>query len=57
MGLATKVGRAIFPTYDAVITPKFVGGMNGFARDLGILDRDVPYDAVVATQFRAFWTG
>jgi hypothetical protein len=25
--------------------------MNQFARDVGILDRDVPYEAVVATQF------
>jgi NitT/TauT family transport system substrate-binding protein len=67
VGLATGVGRKLFPPaqaeliaelirrdlpyYDARITPEFVAGMNAFARDLGILAGDVPYDRVVATQF------
>jgi ABC-type nitrate/sulfonate/bicarbonate transport system substrate-binding protein len=69
LGLATKVGRKLFPAteagliaelirrdlpyYDARISPQFVAGMNGFARDLGLLQGDVPYEQVVATQFAA----
>jgi NitT/TauT family transport system substrate-binding protein len=65
VGLATGIGRKLFPPaeaeliaelirrdlpyYDARITPQFVAGMNAFARDLGILDGDVPYDRVVAS--------
>jgi NitT/TauT family transport system substrate-binding protein len=64
VGLATGIGRKLFPPaeaeliaelirrdllyYDARITPAFVAGMNAFARDLGILEGDVPYDRVVA---------
>jgi NitT/TauT family transport system substrate-binding protein len=71
VSLATKAGRALFPAaeaeliadivrrdlpyYDATIAPDFVAGMNQFARDVGILDREVPYEAVVATQFSALW--
>jgi len=70
-GLATKAGRALFPPaeaeliagivqrdvpyYDASISPAFVTGMNAFARNAGILDRDVPYEAVVATGMRSLW--
>jgi len=62
--LATKAGRALFPPreaeliadivrrdlpyYDPSISRETVAGMNAFARDVGILDRDVPYEAVVA---------
>jgi NitT/TauT family transport system substrate-binding protein len=69
--LATKAGRALFPAaeaeliagivqrdlpyYDATISPEFVAGMNAFARDIGILDRDVAYDAVVASGVRELW--
>jgi NitT/TauT family transport system substrate-binding protein len=71
--LATKVGRKLFPPteaaliaelirrdlpyYDARITKEFVAGMNAFARDLGILATDVPYERVVATQFAALAAG
>jgi NitT/TauT family transport system substrate-binding protein len=67
VGLATGIGRKLFPPaeaeliaelirrdlpyYDATITPKFITGMNTFARDLGILAADVPYERVVATEF------
>jgi NitT/TauT family transport system substrate-binding protein len=67
VGLATALGRKLFPPaeaeliaelirrdlpyYDGRISPEFVVGMNAFARDLGILQGDVPYDHVVATQF------
>jgi NitT/TauT family transport system substrate-binding protein len=67
VGLATGIGRKLFPPaeaeliaelirrdlpyYDARITKEFVAGMNAFARDLGLLEGDVPYERVVATQF------
>jgi NitT/TauT family transport system substrate-binding protein len=69
LGLATEVGRKLFPPaeaeliaelirrdlpfYDARISPEFVAGMNAFARDLGLLKGAVPYEQVVATQFAA----
>ena len=37
------------------ITPEFVAGMNAFARSMGILSGDVPYERVVATQFAHLW--
>jgi ABC-type nitrate/sulfonate/bicarbonate transport system substrate-binding protein len=68
--LAAKVGAALFPGeaehivtlvrrdlpyYEAKLTSEFVTGMNRFARALGILDVDVPYSSVVATQFSNLW--
>jgi NitT/TauT family transport system substrate-binding protein len=69
--LATGVGRKLFPPqeaeliaelirrdlpyYGAKITPEFVAGMNGFARDIGILKGEVPYERVVATQLAPLW--
>jgi len=68
---ATEVGRKVFPPdeaeliaelirrdlpyYDASISPTFVAGMNQFSRDVGILAGDVPYEAIVATQFSHSW--
>jgi len=70
---ATEVGRKLFPRaeaaliaelirrdlpfYDAAISPEFVAGMNQFARDLGILHGEVPYQRVVATRFAPLWHG
>ena len=67
VSLATGVGRKLFPPeeaeliaelirrdlpyYDARITPEFVAGMNAFAREMGILSGDVPYERIVATRF------
>jgi ABC-type nitrate/sulfonate/bicarbonate transport system substrate-binding protein len=64
VNLATQVGRKLFPPgqaeliaqlirrdlpyYDTTISREFVAGMNRFARDLGILDTEVPYEQVVA---------
>jgi NitT/TauT family transport system substrate-binding protein len=72
VSLATIVGRKLFPPaeadliaelirrdlpyYDAKLTPEFVAGMNAFARDIGILQGDVPYERVVATQFAPLWS-
>jgi NitT/TauT family transport system substrate-binding protein len=71
VSLATSVGRKLFPPeqaeliadlirrdlpyYDAKITPEFVAGMNAFARDIGILKGEVPYEDVVATQLAPLW--
>ena len=68
---AGEVGRKLFPAaeaelivdlirrdlpyYDASISETFVAGMNQFARELGILAGEVPYEKVVATQFRDLW--
>lgn len=68
---ATEVGRKLFPPdaaaliaelirrdlpyYDPSISPGFVVGMNRAARDVGILQGDVPYDKVVAAQFADLW--
>src|SRR5262249_936757 len=49
--------RPDLPYYDAAISPEFVAGMNRFARDIGILHGEVPYDRVVATRFAALWHG
>ncbi len=70
---ATEIGRKLFPPdaaaliaelirrdlpyYDPSISPEFVAGMNAFARDVGILRGDPPYEKVVATQFAALWRG
>src|SRR5256884_655102 len=71
--LATQVGRKLFPPteaeliaelirrdlpfYDASISRTFVAGMNQFARELGILKDDVPYEEVVVGQFGSLWAG
>ena len=68
---ATEVGRKLFPPseaeliaelirrdlpyYDASISRDFVAGMNQFSRDIGILNGDVPFESVVATQFAQLW--
>jgi len=65
VALATQIGRKLFPPaeaeliselirrdlpyYDTTISQDFVAGMNQFARDVGILSGDVPYQAIVAT--------
>ncbi|HEY3305231.1 MAG TPA: ABC transporter substrate-binding protein [Candidatus Binatia bacterium] len=68
---ATEIGRRIFPPaeaeliaelirrdlpyYDATISEETVVQMNRFAQDMGLLSKPVPYDRVVATQFRNLW--
>ena len=62
--LASKIGRKLFPPteaefiaelirrdlpyYDTTISRDFVAGMNQFARDVGILSGDIPYEKIVA---------
>jgi ABC-type nitrate/sulfonate/bicarbonate transport system substrate-binding protein len=54
-GLIVELIRRDLPYYAASISPSFVSGMNRFARDLGLLDGDVVYEDVVATQFAPLW--
>jgi NitT/TauT family transport system substrate-binding protein len=70
-GLATEVGRRLFPAeeaavisdiiardvafYDAHVSPATVTGLNAFAQAAGLLDEPVAYDDLVATQFQEFW--
>ena len=64
VSLAAGIGRKLFPPaeaeliaelirrdlpyYDTTISRDFVAGMNQFARDIGILSGDVPYEKIVA---------
>jgi ABC-type nitrate/sulfonate/bicarbonate transport system substrate-binding protein len=66
VALATGIGRKLFPAseaeliaelirrdlpyYQPTISREFVTGMNQFARDVGILDGEVPYERIVAPQ-------
>lgn len=52
--IVTLVRRDL-PFYQAHLSRDFVTGMNRFARDIGILDQDVPYEAVVAERFSSLW--
>ena len=70
---ATQVGRKLFPPqeaeliaelirrdlpyYDPTISPEFVAGMSQFARDVGILKGQLPYEQAVTTQFSKEWAG
>lgn len=71
VGRATAIGEKLFspseakliaqvierdlPFYDPAIPEGFVEGMNAFALDMGLLDRAVPYDRLVATEFSELW--
>jgi ABC-type nitrate/sulfonate/bicarbonate transport system substrate-binding protein len=72
IGRATEVGEKIFsaadaamigdvvardlPFYSAAVTEEFVAGMNRFAVDMGLMESELPYERIVATQFSALWT-
>jgi NitT/TauT family transport system substrate-binding protein len=53
--LITELIRRDLPFYHASISADFVTSMNQFARDIGILQRDTPYDEVVAARFAHLW--
>ena len=71
VGRATGIGEKLFgpneakliaqvverdlPFYDPSIPESLVEGMNAFALDMGILDRPVPYERVVASRFSELW--
>jgi len=43
------------PFYDATISPEAIDGLNGFAQSAGLIAEAVPYDRLVAAQFRQLW--
>ena len=71
--LAAKVGERLFPPseadliaelierdlpyYDPTISVATVTSLNRFAQNIGLLSGPVPYEQVVATQFRNEWSG
>ncbi len=52
--IAQIVARDL-PYYDAAISEKSITGVTGFARDLGILNENVEYCDIVASQFSHLW--
>ena len=55
--LITELIRRDLPYYDATLSRDFVAGMTEFARGQGLLDGEVPYERVIATQFASLWNG
>ena len=53
--LIAELVRRDLPYYDPAIPAAKVASMNRFARDIGLLGADVPYDQVVATEFSHLW--
>jgi NitT/TauT family transport system substrate-binding protein len=45
------------PFYDATISPEAIDGLNKFAKASGLIAEPVPYDRLVASQFRSLWNG
>jgi NitT/TauT family transport system substrate-binding protein len=54
-GLIAGIVRRDLPFYDAAIGEASVAAINAFARDMGVLTGDVPYDRIVAAQFSHLW--
>jgi ABC-type nitrate/sulfonate/bicarbonate transport system substrate-binding protein len=44
------------PFYDAAISPEAIDGLNKFAMARGLIAEPVPYDRLVASQFRNLWS-
>ena len=69
--LAAAIGKRLFPPeeaaligtlierdapfYDATISSEAIDGLNKFAKAAGLISETVPYDRLVATQFRQLW--
>jgi ABC-type nitrate/sulfonate/bicarbonate transport system substrate-binding protein len=53
--LITELIKRDLPYYDPAIPEEIVAKMNGFAQAVGLLSVPVPYDQVVAVQFRHLW--
>jgi ABC-type nitrate/sulfonate/bicarbonate transport system substrate-binding protein len=71
--LATEVANDLFPReeasliaglierdapfYEAAISAAAIDGINKFARANGLIADPIPYDALVASEFRHLWSG
>ena len=53
--LITSIVERDLPFYDPVIYEEAVGGLNRFAQSIGHLPGPVPYEQVVAVEFRDLW--
>ena len=53
--LIAQIVTRDLPYYNAAITEKTITGVVGFAHDLRLLDRDVAYSDIVATEFSHLW--
>lgn len=56
-GLIAKLVERDLPYYEPSISEESVAQMNAFAQSIGALSGPVPYEEVVATQFRELWAG
>jgi NitT/TauT family transport system substrate-binding protein len=54
--ISTLIARDA-PFYNAAISPEAVDGLNKFALANGLLTEPLPYDRLVASQFRDLWDG
>ena len=55
-GLIAQIVARDLPYYDAAISKDAIAGVVGFARALGILNRDVDYCDIVAAEFSHLWS-
>jgi NitT/TauT family transport system substrate-binding protein len=54
-GLIAELVRRDLPYYDATLSRDFVAGMTAFLRSQGVIEGEVAYETVVATQFAHLW--
>ncbi len=54
-GLIAGIVKRDLPYYDAAISQHSVEAINRFARDIGVLDGEVAYADIVASQFSDLW--
>jgi len=53
--LIVELIRRDLPYYDATLSREFTAGMTAFLRGQGVLEGEVPYEQIVATQFAPLW--
>ena len=54
-GLIAQIVARDLPFYDAALSEQSIAAINRFAIGMSILDEDVPYSDIVATQFSHLW--
>jgi NitT/TauT family transport system substrate-binding protein len=53
--LIVELVRRDLPYYDATLSHDFIACMTAFLRSQGVLQGDLPYEQIVATQFAPLW--